>query len=75
MGLHSMCGYAGGFIGPPLAGLVLDLVGRDSVAGWGFAFGHLAVITLTGLAILQWLGRTNGSTVSVQASAELKVGG
>jgi MFS family permease len=75
MGLHSMCGYAGGFIGPPLAGLVLDLVGRDSVTGWGFAFGHLAVITLTGLAILQWLGRTNGSTVSVQASAELKAGG
>lgn len=56
MGLHSMCGYAGGFIGPPLAGLVLDLVGRDSVAGWGFAFGHLALITLSGLAVLRWLG-------------------
>ena len=24
MGLHSMCGYAGGFIGPLGAGLVLD---------------------------------------------------
>jgi len=65
MGLHSMCGYAGGFIGPPLAGLVLDLVGRDSVAGWGFAFGHLAVITLTGLAVLQWLGRTSASMAPV----------
>jgi MFS family permease len=30
MGLHSMCGYAGGFVGPPLAGLLLDLVGRSN---------------------------------------------
>jgi MFS family permease len=52
MGLHSMCGYAGGFVGPPLAGLVLDFVGRDNVVGWGLAFGHLAIITLTGFAIL-----------------------
>lgn len=53
MGLHSMCGYAGGFVGPPLAGIVLDLVGRDTVAGWGLAFGHLALITLTGLAVVR----------------------
>jgi MFS family permease len=53
MGLHSMCGYAGGFIGPPLAGILLDLVGRDTVAGWGLAFGHLALITLTGLAVVR----------------------
>lgn len=52
IGLHSMCGYAGGFVGPPLAGLVLDFVGRDNVVGWGLAFGHLAIITLTGFAIL-----------------------
>ncbi len=67
MGLHSMCGYAGGFIGPPLAGSVLDLVGRDSVAGWGLAFGHLAVITLTGFAILLWL--TARSAPRVPATA------
>src|SRR5690348_6656007 len=57
MGLHSMCGYAGGFVGPPLAGLVLDLVGRETVAGWGFAFGHLALITLTGLAVVRHFSR------------------
>jgi MFS family permease len=57
MGLHSMCGYAGGFVGPPLAGLVLDLAGRDRVIGWGLAFGHLAVITLLGLATLLWFAR------------------
>jgi MFS family permease len=57
MGLHSMCGYAGGFVGPPLAGLVLDLCGRDTVTGWGFAFGHLALVTLTGLAVLRYFSR------------------
>ena len=67
MGLHSMCGYAGGFIGPPLAGLILDALGPDSTIGWGFAFGHLAVITLTGLALLQRLGRTGMPAVPVRA--------
>jgi MFS family permease len=55
IGLHSMCGYAGGFLGPLGVGLALDLV--DGVAGWGLAFGHLAVVTLTGLFILRRLGR------------------
>src|SRR6185503_16619834 len=54
MGLHSMCGYAGGFIGPLGVGLVLDLVGGPQ--GWGLAFGHLALITLTGLFFLRRLG-------------------
>jgi MFS family permease len=58
MGLHSMCGYAGGFVGPPLAGFILDLVGRNTVAGWGFAFGHLALITVTGLAVVRHFNRT-----------------
>ncbi|MBX6375488.1 MAG: MFS transporter, partial [Acetobacteraceae bacterium] len=34
MGLHSMCGYAGGFLGPIGVGVVLDLAGgAQSVAG------------------------------------------
>ena len=57
MGLHSMSGYGGGFIGPLGVGLVLDLVGGNSVTGWGLAFGHIAVITLMGLFILRKLGR------------------
>jgi MFS family permease len=61
MGLHSMCGYAGGFVGPPLAGLVLDLAGRDRLIGWGLAFGHLAVITLLGLAVLLWFARAKAA--------------
>src|SRR5438270_3558193 len=54
MGLHSMCGYAGGFIGPLGVGLVLDWAGENPL-GWGIAFGHLAIITTTGLVILRRL--------------------
>jgi MFS family permease len=57
MGLHSMAGYSGGFLGPLGVGLILDLAGGDTVIGWGFGFGHLAVITLGGLAVLRRLGR------------------
>jgi MFS family permease len=57
MGLHSMAGYAGGFIGPLGVGVALDVLGRDGALGWGLAFGHLAFITLAGLVVLLWLGR------------------
>jgi MFS family permease len=57
MGLHSMAGYAGGFLGPLGVGWFLDLAGGDDVLGWGLAFGHLAVVTLAGLAVLRRLGR------------------
>ena len=57
VGLHSMSGYEGGFIGPLGVGFVLDLLGGNSITGWGLAFGHIAVITLMGLFILRKLGR------------------
>ena len=57
MGLHSMAGYAGGFVGPLLTGVVLDLAGGDGPLAWGLAFGHVALITLAGFAVLRWLGR------------------
>jgi MFS family permease len=69
MGLHSMCGYAGGFIGPPLAGFLLDLAGRDRVLGWGLAFGHLALITLAGLAVLLWFARPAHARVTAAATS------
>nr|WP_255574830.1 MFS transporter [Caldovatus aquaticus] len=57
MGLHSMCGYAGGFLGPLGVGVALDLAGGvQSVSGWGAGFGHLALVTLAGLAVLRRLG-------------------
>ena len=69
MGLHSMCGYAGGFVGPPLAGFVLDLAGRDRLLGWGLAFGHLAIITLLGLAVLLWFARTTRAAAPAPAAS------
>jgi hypothetical protein len=57
MGMHSLAGYAGGFLGPLGVGLALDLAGGDNVLGWGLAFGHLAVVTLAGLLVLRWLGK------------------
>ena len=57
MGLHSMCGYAGGFLGPIIVGIAPDLAGSDNVLGWGLAFGHLAPVTLAGLWVLRRLGR------------------
>jgi MFS family permease len=66
MGLHSMCGYAGGFLGPLGVGLAIDLV--DGVAGWGLAFGHLAVVTLTGLFILRRLGSRAELPVAAMAA-------
>ncbi|TDH59035.1 MFS transporter [Dankookia rubra] len=56
MGLHSMCGYAGGFLGPLGVGVALDLAGPGTL-GWALGFGHLALVTLLGLAVLRRLGR------------------
>lgn len=56
MGLHSMFGYAGGFIGPLGVGLALDYAGDNLTLGWGLGFGHLAVVTLLGYAMLRKLG-------------------
>ena len=57
MGLHSMAGYAGGFVGPLVVGSVLDLMGHDTAAGWGLGFGHLAIVTLAALILLKVLTR------------------
>jgi predicted MFS family arabinose efflux permease len=56
MGLHSMAGYAGGFVGPLGVGLALDAFGTG-MAGWGIGFAQLALFTLAGLAGLRLLGR------------------
>ena len=58
MAVHSFIGFAGGFAGPVVFGVVLDLAGGpDSLVAWGLAFlssglavatGPLALITLGG---------------------------
>jgi MFS family permease len=56
MGLHSMCGYAGGFVGPLGVGLALDIAGEAPWA-WALAFGHLAPVGLIGWWLVARLGR------------------
>src|SRR5262245_29637615 len=50
LAVHSMLGYAGGFVGPLLVGWVLDLSGGMSQRGWGFSF--LSVAVLMGLGLI-----------------------
>ena len=56
MGLHSMCGYAGAFLGPLGVGYALDLAGKNLVLGWGLGFGQLALISIIGLIFVRRLG-------------------
>lgn len=55
LALHSMLGYAGGFVGPLMIGWVLDLSGGMSTTGWGLAFLHIAVVVLIGRTAFIWL--------------------
>ena len=57
MGLHSMAGYSGGFLGPLGVGLMLDLADGNQILGWGLGFGHLALVTVAGLAAMRLLAR------------------
>ncbi len=49
LAVHSMLGYAGGFIGPLAIGWVLDLSGGMSTGGWAAAFFLVAFLVLISL--------------------------
>jgi predicted MFS family arabinose efflux permease len=49
LAVHSMLGYAGGFVGPLLVGFILDLSGGMSASGWSAAFASIAVLMLAAL--------------------------
>jgi len=50
LAVHSMLGYAGGFIGPLAVGWTLDLSGGMSSLGWGLGFLVIAVLMAMALA-------------------------
>lgn len=50
LAIHAMMGYGGGFVGPLVMGVILDVLGGESVLNWGIGFAHLAVIMLAGPA-------------------------
>jgi predicted MFS family arabinose efflux permease len=56
LAVHSMLGYAGGFVGPLLVGWALDLSGGMSQAGWAMAFVLVAMLTAFALVTF-WLLR------------------
>jgi predicted MFS family arabinose efflux permease len=50
LAVHSMLGYAGGFVGPLMVGVALDASGGMSRAGWASAFLAIAGLMLLALA-------------------------
>jgi MFS family permease len=56
LAVHSMLGYAGGFVGPLLIGWVLDLSGGMSQLGWGLSFLSVAMLMVFAL-ITFWIIR------------------
>jgi len=55
LALHSMVGYAGGFVGPIMIGWILDRAGGMSLFGWGLAFLHVGIVVLIGRFAFVWL--------------------
>jgi predicted MFS family arabinose efflux permease len=53
LAVHSMLGYAGGFVGPLAIGWTLDAAGGMSPMAWGLAFAVIAV--LMALALVTFL--------------------
>jgi predicted MFS family arabinose efflux permease len=56
LAVHSMLGYAGGFVGPLMVGWILDLAGGMSRLAWGAAFlaiGVLVLLALTAFSIIR----------------------
>lgn len=51
LAVHSMLGYAGGFVGPLMIGWVLDLAGGMSRLAWGLAFLSVAALMLLELVV------------------------
>jgi len=56
LAVHSMLGYAGGFVGPLMIGFTLDLAGGMSRLAWGAAFLVVAILMLLALVAF-WLIR------------------
>jgi MFS family permease len=62
MAVHSFIGFGGGFIGPLVFGVMLDLAGgRDSAFAWGMAFAGLGLAIALGPVFLGLLGRGSKS--------------
>ena len=50
-----MLGYGGGFVGPLVLGVILDILGGETLMYWVIAFAHVALIMLIGPIVLRIL--------------------
>lgn len=55
LAIHSMLGYAGGFVGPVVIGVTLDLAGGMSRNAWGAAFLVIAMLMLIAMAAFYFM--------------------
>lgn len=55
LAVHSMLGYAGGFVGPLLIGWTLDLAGGPSQSAWGMSFTVVSALTLAAYIAFRYL--------------------
>lgn len=55
LAVHSMLGYAGGFVGPLAIGWTLDAAGGMSALGWGLSFAVVAALMALGLVVFTLL--------------------
>jgi predicted MFS family arabinose efflux permease len=56
LAVHSMLGYAGGFVGPLVVGWILDLSGGETPTGWAVAYltvGAVTVLALVNFTIMR----------------------
>jgi MFS family permease len=58
LAMHSMLGYAGGFVGPLAFGWTLDLAGGMSPIAWGLAFATVGIVVLLGQVASEALRRS-----------------
>ena len=69
MALHSFLGFGGGWVGPLILGVTLDLTGGgETVASWGIAFTVIAALTLIGpVALLRLVEMEPAGPVSARS--------
>jgi MFS family permease len=72
LAVHSMLGYAGGFVGPLAVGWTLDLAGGMSPLGWGLSYTMVAVLMAMALATFLYIrpreleGDRNGTPATLR---------
>src|SRR5690606_13426550 len=57
MAVYGVIGFVGAMLGPTAFGLVLDLMGSDSILGWTMAFASLGLVGVLGSVGLMMHGR------------------